>query len=90
MEFVLYLVFLAIGFAGGVLASQVLWGKRLEQRLAELAKQPAVEKPEPAAPVAVNVNVSEELVARYLSTFNLVAIPREVLQGLEGIRQTRH
>jgi hypothetical protein len=84
----LYLVFLAIGFAGGMLASQVLWGKRLEQRVAELAK-PAVEKPEPA-PVAVNVNVSEELVARYLATFNLVAIPREVLQGLEGFRQTRH
>lgn len=88
MDVVLYLVFLAIGFAGGMLASQVLWGKRLEQRLAAVDAQPA-EKPEPA-PVAVNVNVSEELVARYLATFNLVAIPREVLQGLEGFRQTRH
>lgn len=83
----MYLMFLAVGFAAGMLVSQVVFSRRLEQRLAQPSQQSMVID---APPVAVNVNVSEELVARYLSTFNLVAIPRDILKGLEEFRQTRH
>lgn len=79
----MYVLFLAVGFAAGVLASQIVFAKRLAQ---PVAPPPASEPPR----VAVNVNVNNELVARYLATFNLVAIPRDVLQGLENSRQTRH
>lgn len=85
MEIALYLLFLAVGFAGGMLVSHALLARRLELRLAQ-----PVAAAQPLPPVAVNVNVSEELVARYLATFNLVAIPRDALVGLESSRQTRH
>ena len=84
VEIVMYLLFLAVGFAGGLLVSHSILTRRLEQRLAQ-----PVAAPEPPK-VAVNVNVNDELVARYLATFNLVAIPRDALQGLEVIRHTRH
>lgn len=82
MEIVMYCLFLAVGFAGGVLASNIVFARRLERQLAAPAAEPQQ--------VAVNVNVSEELVARYLATFNLVAVPRDALQGLEASRVTRH
>lgn len=80
----MYVLFLAVGFAGGILASQVALARRLDQRPAPSG--PMAELPQ----IAVNVNVSEELVARYLATYNLVAIPRDALQGLEDQLPTRH
>ncbi|BBL71039.1 hypothetical protein [Methylogaea oryzae] len=84
MDIVMYVLFLAVGFAGGVLASQAALTRRLDQR--EALKGPKAELPQ----IAVNVNVSEELVARYLAAYNLVAIPRDALKGLEDSLQTRH
>lgn len=80
----MYVLFLAVGFAAGILASQVVLARRLEQRAAPPA--PVAETPQ----IAVNVNVSEELVARYLASFNLVAIPRDALKDLEDSQPTRH
>lgn len=95
MEIILYLLVLLIGFAGGLLVSQMAFGQRLEQRID--AAVAALPPPAPAQTstgeqprVAVNVNVNDELVARYLATFNLVAVPRDVLHGLQEPNQTRH
>jgi hypothetical protein len=82
VEIVMYCLFLAVGFAGGLLAANMLFARRLER---QSAAQPA----EPQQ-VSVSVNVSEELVARYLATFNLVAVPRDALQGLDSTPITRH
>lgn len=93
MEIILYLLVLLIGFAGGLLVSQMAMAQRLEQRIdAAIAALPS---PAPAPTgeqprVAVNVNVNDELIARYLATFNLVAVPRDLLHGLQEPNQTRH
>lgn len=64
----MYLVFLSTGFGLGVICSLGFF----LQRIQNLGKQ-KVMVPQ------VQVNVSAELVARYLDSFNLIAIPKDLV-----------
>lgn len=68
----MYLLFLSAGFGLGLLCSISFFMRRIEG----LRQQP-VTVPAPQ----VQVNVSAELVARYLDSFNLIAIPKELVIG---------
>ncbi|MEW6036832.1 MAG: hypothetical protein AB1648_01010 [Pseudomonadota bacterium] len=81
IEIMMYLLFLAVGFGLGVVASLNVSTRRLEQRMQRLA--------EPAPPPHIEINVSEELVARYLDSFDLVAIPKDLVVRA-GQAPTRH
>lgn len=80
MDIVLYLLFLSAGFGLGILFSIGFFLRRLER----LTKQP-VTVPAPQ----VQVNVSAELVARYLDSFNLVAIPKHLVIASDQV-VTKH
>ncbi|MDD2769553.1 MAG: hypothetical protein PHT19_12515 [Methylococcus sp.] len=80
IEITMYLLFLAVGFGLGVVVSLNVSAQRLERRMQRLS--------EPAPP-RVEINVSEELVARYLDSFDLVAIPKDLVVRV-GQAPTRH
>ncbi len=70
MEIILYLLFLSAGFGLGLLFSISHFARRIDG----LRQQP-ITVPTPQ----VQINVSAELVARYLDSFNLVAIPKHLV-----------
>ncbi len=76
----MYLLFLSAGFGLGILVSISFFLRRFEA----LSQQP-VTLPAPQ----VQVNVSAELVARYLDSFNLVAIPKDLVVATDEA-VTRH
>ncbi|QXP84960.1 hypothetical protein [Methylococcus sp. Mc7] len=80
IEITMYLLFLAVGFGLGVVVSLNVSAQRLEKRMQRLS--------EPAPP-RVEINVSEDLVARYLDSFDLVAIPKDLVVRA-GQAPTRH
>ncbi len=69
MDIVMYLVFLSAGFGLGIVCSLSLFLHRLEK----------LKRRDSAAVPQVQVNVSAELVARYLDSFNLIAIPKDLV-----------
>jgi hypothetical protein len=81
IEIMMYLLFLAVGFGLGVVVSVNVSAQRLEKRMQRLSE------PVPAPHIEINVN--EELVARYLDSFDLVAIPKALIVGVEQA-PTRH
>ncbi|WP_367025803.1 hypothetical protein ABZN20_15260 [Methylococcus sp. ANG] len=81
IEITMYLLFLAVGFGLGVVVSLNVSAQRLEKRMQRLS--------EPAPPPHVEINVSEDLVARYLDSFDLVAIPKDLVVRA-GQAPTRH
>jgi len=70
MDIIMYLVFLSTGFGLGIVCSLSLFLHRLEKLKREDSAAPAPQ---------VHVNVSAELVARYLDSFNLIAIPKDLV-----------
>jgi len=66
----MYLLFIAVGFSLGILCSLSFFLHRLER----LRRQEIT-----VAPPTVQINVSAELVARYLESFNLIAIPKHLI-----------
>jgi hypothetical protein len=74
MDIVLYLLFLAVGFGLGIVCSISVFANRIER-----LNQRAVAVPAPQ----VQVNVSAELVARYLDSFDLIAIPKHLVSTSE-------
>lgn len=82
MDILLYVLVFSIGFGAGVMACLMVMGKRLDKA----AEKPEINIPQPR----VEVNVSEDLVARYLDSFNLVAVPKDMLREHVEANQTRH
>jgi hypothetical protein len=80
MEIVMYGLFLAVGFGLGTVFSVSLYASRIDR----LNKAPIS-----VPPPQVQVNVSAELVARYLESFDLVAIPKHLVVSAEETA-TRH
>ncbi|HWP01713.1 MAG TPA: hypothetical protein VNL74_14005 [Methylococcus sp.] len=80
-EIVMYTLFLAIGFGLGVVAAMTVLVQRLEKRIEAMNVT--------VTPPKVEISVSEELVARYLAAFDLVAIPKKLVIGA-GENPTRH
>lgn len=76
----MYLLFLSTGFGLGIVCSLSWFLRRLEN-----LRQPPVTIPVPQ----VQINVSAELVARYLDSFNLIAIPKDLVTGA-GEPITKH
>lgn len=72
MDIMMYLVLLSVGFGLGIVCSLSLFLQRLEK-----LKRQDIAAPAPAP--QVHVNVSAELVARYLDSFNLIAIPKDLV-----------
>ncbi|QJD28792.1 hypothetical protein [Methylococcus geothermalis] len=81
IEITMYLLFLAVGFGLGVVVSLNVSAQRLEKKMQRLS--------EPVPPPHIEINVSEELVARYLDSFDLVAIPKDLVVRA-GQAPTRH
>lgn len=73
MEILMYLLFLSIGFGLGVVCSLGFFSHRVE----------STERAPVTMPPLVQINVSAELVARYLDTFNLIAIPKDLVIGAD-------
>ena len=80
MEIILYLLFIAVGFGLGILCGVSVFARRIE-RLSE--REVTVPTPQ------VQVNVSAELVARYLESFDLIAIPKHLVTPPE-VPATKH
>jgi hypothetical protein len=80
MDIVMYLVFLSAGFGLGVVCSLSMFLRRLEKLRRQDVAVPAPQ---------VHVNVSAELVARYLDSFNLIAIPKDLVIGSDE-QVTKH
>lgn len=80
MDILMYLLFLAVGFGLGIVCSISVLANRIE-RLSH--REIAVPTPQ------VQVNVSAELVARYLESFDLIAIPKHLVTVSEP-PATRH
>jgi len=70
MDIVLYLLLLSVGFGLGIVCSISVFANRIER-----LNQREVAVPAPQ----VQVNVSAELVARYLDSFDLIAIPKHLV-----------
>ncbi|WP_139558522.1 hypothetical protein [Methylotetracoccus oryzae] len=75
MDILMYLLFLAVGFGLGVICSVSILANRIER----LSHQ-EITVPTPQ----VQVNVSAELVARYLESFDLIAIPKHLVAAAES------
>lgn len=74
MEIVMYLLFLTVGFGLGIVCGTSFLAHRIER-----LSRPEITVPPPQ----VQVNVSAELVARYLESFDLVAIPKHLVVAVE-------
>ena len=74
MEILMYLLFLAVGFGLGIVCSVGVFANRIER-----LKRPEIT----VSPPQVQVNVSAELVARYLESFDLIAIPKHLVVSAE-------
>ena len=70
-----YLLFLATGFGLGVVGSISVFANRIDR-----LSQREITVPTPK----VQVNVSAELVARYLESFDLIAIPKHLVSVPEA------
>lgn len=81
MDIVLYLLFLAVGFGLGIVCSLSVFAHRVER-----LSQREVTVPPPQ----VQINVSAELVARYLESFDLIAIPKHLLTASDAAPVTKH
>lgn len=81
IEILMYLLFLAVGFGLGIVASMSVAMRRLEKRMQSMNAA--------APPPNIEINVNEELVARYLDSFDLVAIPKDLVIRA-GQAPTRH
>jgi hypothetical protein len=76
----MYLLFLTVGFGLGIVCSISILANRIER----LSHQ-EINVPTPQ----VHVNVSAELVARYLESFDLIAIPKHLVAASESTA-TKH
>jgi hypothetical protein len=80
-EIAMYTLFLAVGFGLGVVVAMTILVRRLEKRIEAMNIT--------VTPPKVEISVSEDLVARYLASFDLVAIPKNLVIRA-GETPTRH